>query len=177
MSLRFLLRLMALGVVLGVVNVPTPLAAQADACADDPAFSELDFWVGEWDVVVGEQQVGTNRVEKVLSDCAILEHWTDASGARGIGLFYYVAATGDWKQVWVTDQALTPGGVKEKVLRARLESGALQFEGEIQLAGGGSYVDRTTLTPEPDGSVRQVIEVSRDRSLWQTIFHAVYVRR
>jgi hypothetical protein len=166
-----------LGVVFQAASTPSPLAAQTDSCAEDPAFGELDFWVGEWTVLVDGQEAGTNRVEKILSDCALLERWTDASGSKGMSLFYYLPATGEWKQVWVTENAITPGGVKEKVLRAKLESGALQFEGDIALAGGGSYVDRTTLTPLPDGTVRQVIEVSRDRSLWQTVFDAIYSRQ
>lgn len=175
--MRFTVRLLVLGAILQVGHLPASLAAQTTACADDPGFSELNFWVGEWDLLVGGVSVGTNRVEKILAECAILEHWTDESGSRGIVLFYYIRATGQWKQVWVTESAATPGGVKETELRARLQSGGLQFEGDVLLAGGGSYLDRTTLTPQPDGTVRRVIEVSRDRSLWQVVFDAVYRRQ
>ncbi len=37
-----------------------------------------------------------------------------------------------------------------------------------QAGGRSSYLDRTTLTPEPDGRVRQVIEISVDgRATWE----------
>lgn len=155
-----------------------PVSAQSAAsCADDPTFHTLDFWVGQWDVFVGEQQVGTNRIEKVLSGCALIENWRDAGGGEGKSLFYYNPETRTWKQVWVTENPRTPGGVKEKHHIATLEGGAMRFQGTIRLPDGGSYLDRTTLTPLEDGRVRQVIEVNRDGQNWEVGFDAVYVRR
>ena len=146
------------------------------ACEDVEGFHELDFWIGEWDVKVGERQVGTNRIEKVLSGCAVLEHWTSASGGKGMSLFYFNPTTDDWKQVWVTGRATGVGGLKEKVLVERFEDGGLRFQGEIPLPSGGSYLDRTTLTPLEDGHVRQLIEISRDGgATWEATFDAVYV--
>ncbi len=79
--------------------------------------------------------------------------------------------------MWVTESATSPGGVKEKRLVERLAGGALRFQGEIPVAGGGSYLDRTTLTPVPGGRVRQVIEISTDGgATWKTTFDAEYVR-
>ena len=46
----------------------------------------------------------------------------------------------------------------------------------IPLAGGGTYLDRTTLTPLADGRVHQRIEVSGDGVAWRTVFDAIYVR-
>lgn len=150
--------------------------ARAPACADRPVFGWLDFWVGDWRVFVGEQQVGTNRVVKVLDGCAVTEEWTDARGSEGRSLFYVAPGSGQWRQVWVTDTALAPGGVKEKQLIARFPDGAVRFQGEIA-AEGVVVLDRTTLTPLEDGRVRQVIERSDNGGeTWQTGFDAVYVR-
>lgn len=147
-------------------------------CDEDPGFAKLDFWLGEWDVFVGDELAGTNRIAKVLAGCAIEEHWTGAGGSRGQSLFYYLPATKQWKQVWVTENALRPGGVKEKSLVAELEDGGIRFQGEITLPSGESYLDRTTLTPLPDGSVRQHIEVSEDNgATWQSTFDAVYRKK
>jgi len=155
-------------------NAQTP---GRSVCETDPVFRTLDFWVGEWDVFAGEQQVGTNRIEKVLSGCALIENWRGAGGAEGKSLFYYHPASGAWRQIWVTENPLTPGGVKEKRHIATLEGGAIRFQGTIALPDGGSYLDRTTLTPLDDGRVRQVIEINRDGSTWQVTFDAIYVRR
>jgi hypothetical protein len=150
--------------------------AQAISCEGQAGFDRLDFWVGEWEVFVGDRRVGSNRIEKILQGCAIMEHWTDIEGGQGKSLFFYTPATDTWKQVWVTETAGTPGGVKEKTLVERMPDGGVRFRGTIALADGRSYLDRTTLTPLDDGSVRQHIEISRDGETWETTFDARYVR-
>ncbi len=157
--------------------VHDPTWASPGPCADREGFQRLDFWVGEWVVLVGDRRVGENRIEKILDGCAIMEHWTDAGGGQGKSLFFYNPTTDRWKQVWVTQDATRPGGLKEKELVETLENGAVRFQGEIHLPGGGMYLDRTTLTPNPDGTVRQVIEVSRDGGTsWEVTFDARYER-
>lgn len=162
---------------MALLAAPLP-AAEPPRCADVEGFSSLDFWVGEWTVHVDDRLVGENRIEKILSGCAIMEHWTAAGGGEGKSLFYYLPATDTWKQVWVTGRAAAPGGVKEKTLIETSESGGLRFQGTIPLASGGSYLDRTTLTPLAGGEVRQLIEISRDGGrTWKPTFDAIYRRK
>lgn len=163
-----------------LASIVAPLQAQDEArsCASEPAFALLDFWLGHWDVFIEGQQVGENRIEKILGGCAVIEDWTDARGRRGHSLFYFQPATRTWKQVWVTDQALGRGGLKEKELIAHLPDGSVRFQGSISLKSGESYLDRTTLTPVGPGEVRQVIEISTDDGQsWQATFAGRYVRR
>lgn len=146
------------------------------ACNDLPAYHVLDFWVGEWDVYVGDQKVGFNRIEKTLDGCAIFEHWVGASGGEGKSLFF-VSDSGTWKQVWVTQWAIRPGGVKEKN-RIDIPSGdGVRFQGQLQHAEIGEWLDRTTLIPLANGEVRQLIEESIDKGeTWETGFDAIYRR-
>lgn len=168
-----------IGLWLGVLTLaPATLWGQAPPCGDEDGLRRLDFWLGNWVVTVNEEQVGTNRIEKILDGCAVMEHWTSARGGQGKSLFYYQPVTKTWKQVWVTQFALGPGGVKEKELVEGYDGPGVRFRGEIPLAEGGSYLDRTTLTPQPDGTVRQVIQISRDDGeSWETTFDAVYSRQ
>lgn len=155
----------------------TPARGQnpAPSCEEVDAYHHLDFWVGEWDVYVGEQKVGTNRIEKILDGCAIVENWVDARGSEGRSLFYYRPSEETWKQVWVTENAMRTAGLKEKVMIERFEEGGVRFQGRVPLPDGTEAVDRTTLTPGEDGTVRQVIEVSTDEGeTWRTNFDAVY---
>lgn len=155
-----------------------PAQKKLYSCNDAPGYHEMDFWLGEWVVRLGSRDVGTNRIHKMLKGCAIMEHWTAENGSEGKSLFYYDAATDVWKQVWVTDAAYTPGGLKEKVLVERLPRGGLRFQGEIVNANGETYLDRTTLIPQPDGSVRQWIQISTDGGeMWTSTFDAMYVRK
>lgn len=148
------------------------------ACDDVDGYHELDFWVGEWDVYVGDRQVGTNRIEKILNGCAIMEHWTSSAGEQGKSLFYYNPMTDRWRQVWVTGRSTAIGGVKEKELIERPGDNSLRFQGTIRLPDGGSYLDRTTLIPLANGRTRQVIETSSDGgATWETRFDAIYVSR
>lgn len=156
-----------------------PLAAQGGppACSTHPAFQRLDFWLGEWTVWVGSQQVGSNQVAKVENGCAITETWQPAGGGSGRSLFFVHPADRTWRQVWVTAGALAPGGVKEKH-EVRVEGPGVRFQGTVSDTLGRSWLDRTTLTPGADGTVRQHIEISTDGgATWRTTFDAVYRRK
>lgn len=171
MRLTTLCAALLLALPLCAAEAPAP----APPCTDVTGFDRLDFWVGEWDVYAGSQLVGHNVIRKILDGCAVEERWTGARGGVGRSLFYRLP-DGTWKQVWVTPHATRPGGVKEKTLVEELEGGGLRFQGEVDLPDGGSYLDRTTLTPLSAGRVGQVIEVSRDEGkTWQATFDAIYL--
>jgi hypothetical protein len=163
---------------LALLLAAAPAVAQVPSrCAGDSAYAALDFWVGSWEVYVGDTLVGRNRISKILDGCAIVEQWRDARGGQGQSLFYIEPSLGQWRQVWVTDRARRPGGVKEKRLVRRFPGGAVRFQGEVGDTGGTVHLDRTTLSPLPGGEVRQLIEVSGDRGRhWRTTFDARYRR-
>lgn len=153
-------------------------AQQGSGCEADSTYSALNFWLGEWDVLVGGQVVGTNRITRMLRGCAVLEEWRDAMGGEGRSLFYVEPGTHRWKQVWVTDDAGQVGGTKEKHLIARLPDGGVRFQGELPLPDGRLVLDRTTLTPIRPGEVRQLIETSRDGgATWRAGFDSRYRKR
>lgn len=80
--------------------------------------------------------------------------WSTGRGGGGEGksLFYYDPAADVWNQVWITDRATAPGGLKHKRLTEVFEDGALRFEGTVAPVGGASYGDRTTLRPFPEAA-------------------------
>lgn len=155
----------------------SPGVTAQEPCRDTPGFDRLDFWIGEWDVMANGQRVGTNRILEILDGCAVVEEWSAAGGGEGRSIFYYLPHSGEWKQVWVTTTATRTGGVKEKTLIEVLGDGSLRFQGRLPDAAGQLWYDRTTLTPRPDGTVRQHLEISQDGRTWETTFDAVYVRR
>jgi hypothetical protein len=150
--------------------------AHANGCASDPAFHALDFWIGTWRVTSGRQFAGTDVVTSELAGCAVVEKWSDADGSRGQSLFVYDTFSGRWQQTWVTDAATHVGGLKYKTLVARYPGGGVRFQGVLPAPSGKPPIlDRTTLTPVADGTVHQVIEISRDGgSTWTTTFDATY---
>jgi hypothetical protein len=155
--------------LMSILLLPFVSEAQ-NSCEGSANYSLLDFWVGDWKVFEGKNLVGTNRIEKILKGCAVLEHWTDSLGNEGKSLFYFDLVTQNWKQVWVTDSR----GMKEKVLRKINKDGSVLFQGEVLHPDGKKVLDRTTLFPQKN-DVRQVIEQSTDGGKsWQTTFDAIY---
>ena len=153
------------------------VAATGAPCAAEPHLHALDFWLGEWAVFEQDQKVGSNSIRSILGGCAIVESWRDVEGNEGRSLFFPLPGESRWKQVWVTDHARTVGGTKEKLEDvAYTKAGRVRFEGSYPGHASGERIqDRTTLTQEPDGSVRQVIEVSRDGgATWRATFDAIY---
>ena len=147
---------------------------EAQSCVHDGRYGMLDFWLGDWDVYVGDNRVGSNTVEKTMKGCAVLEHWRSVDGGRGPSLFY-VDGQRNWRQVWVTEYATMPGGVKEKAHQPLADPHQVRFQGRVYAEGGKSYLDRTTLIDLGNGRVRQVIEVSMDEGAsWKAVFDAEY---
>jgi hypothetical protein len=93
----------------GAANAQTPPPA---ACAD-PAYRQLDFWVGDWDITFdaggGKTGHASNHVTRdEYGACAIAEHFVQPDIAyRGGSLSIYDPQIGAWRQTWVDNQ----GGV------------------------------------------------------------------
>jgi len=138
----------------------------------------LDFWFGEWRVVNdADESLGRNNIYRLLNGCVIQERWQGTGGGVGISLFFVNPETNKLKQVWVTGQALSPGGTKEKELVAAELGEYVQFLGSYP-NGDGRVLDRTTLRREDSGDIVQLIEVSEDNGVtWQSVFRGIYRRR
>lgn len=144
---------------------PTPCAAGAH-------FDDFDFWVGRWDVFVGDgSQAGTNRIEKTERDCLLVESWSGAGGGTGTSINFYDPGRELWRQIWVSSNGI----VIE--IEGGLRNGSMVLEGTLTDAAGRSQPFRGTWTPNADGSVRQHFEISQDEGRsWATWFDGRYVR-
>ena len=146
----------------------------AEPCRATEVSRNLDFWVGDWDVYVASKLAGRDTVERILDGCAVTERWNGGPGDQGMSLFAYDARKDLWTQTWVTGDTALPGGLKVKVLREHTPT-STTFQGEIEGKTDAVYYDRTILTAQPNGRVRQQIEVSRNGVDWRTGFDAIYV--
>jgi tetratricopeptide (TPR) repeat protein len=141
-------------------------------CRHDPRYRELDFWLGDWDVLdQAGRRVGVNSVQPLLEGCAILENWTSVAGTSGKSLNFLDPETGRWRQHWV-DQ-----GGRVIDMEGGWADGAMRVEGRIVGPDGEAQPMRMSLEPMADGSVRQHIESSADGGeTWSTWFLGRYVR-
>lgn len=169
-----------LTVALSLIAISGPAVADdTPPCRATSEAKALDFWVGDFDVVLNTEErpaAGANHIERVLGGCAIIENWTGASGYQGKSLFTFDARANTWSQVWVTGDTSKPWGLKVKHMTGIAEDGSVFFQSTQTTGDGGSYLDRTTLTPMADGVFRQLIEISRDGGeTWQATFDALYL--
>jgi hypothetical protein len=124
----------ALGATVSLAQEPP-----ARSCSD-PAFRQLDFWVGDWDLrwrnADGSESSGRNVISRdEFGDCVIYERFS-AEGFNGMSVSTYHQPTGTWRQTWVDDSggyfALTGGPVNDGSVRFVLQNTRLSDE-ETQL--------------------------------------------
>lgn len=124
-------------------TAPPPAPAVA-ACAS-PEHRQLDFWVGDWDVVIRARASPTSeawaegrghqRIESILGGCAISETFTaDGPPAPWAGRSYssWQPALGTWRQTWVDDA----GGYL--AFTGGVEQGVMTLYGEVRTAEGAA---------------------------------------
>ncbi|MCA9193967.1 MAG: hypothetical protein KDB03_19480 [Planctomycetales bacterium] len=133
---------------------------------------ELDFLVGSWEVTDSNfKMFGQSNVVGSVSGHVLTEHWKLAPGQSGSSVKYFNPFTGRWKQAWVSDS----GGVIE--LEGAPKDGKIEFEGVMYDQQGATKKSRMKVTPESDGSVRQLIEVSSDEgNTWDVFLDRTYRR-
>jgi hypothetical protein len=156
----------------------TGVAAQSNAsppatCENDPIYDQFDFWLGTWEVFVGEQKAGENTITKEEGGCLVLEKWTDVAGGTGQSYNYYNPDTGKWRQVWVSSFMSIDyeGGLTE--------DGAMELIGNITYFHNSQtlkFLGRWSL--QNDGSVRQHFEqFDEEKGEMVPIFTGIYHRK
>lgn len=138
-------------------------------CEHDERYQAFDFWVGEWDVFMGDQQVGRNHITKLQRGCIVHESWTSASGGTGESINFLDPKTGKWTQHWVDENGGVvwyAGGPKNNGMHMVGEN--IDSEGKVKAT-------RVTFSPEADGTVHHLIEHSDDEGkTWSVWFDAIY---
>lgn len=148
-------------------TVPPPPRAPCS----DAAYRQFDFWIGDWEVTANGEPAGRNSIYPVHKGCALEENWqgSGTAGVTGSSLNIYDRATGRWHQTWVDGNGLL------LQLDGGIVNGAMVLSGERQRPdGGGLMKHRITWTPNEDGSMRQLWEVSRDGQSWSVLFDGLY---
>ena len=152
----------------------TAARAQQSGCSDQPAFTDFDFWVGEWEVVnfATGAKVGENSVRKLEQGCLLMETWQGEQGSTGTSMNYFNPVTREWRQVWVSS-----GGYAIDIVGG-LQGAAMVLEGSIYNFAGAVWDFRGTWTPLDNGDVRQFFEqYNHDSEVWEPWFDGRYVRK
>ena len=155
---------------------PAPSVAAGPPPCTAPEYRQFDFWVGNWDVRdPSGQVVGTNNITREYGGCVIQEHWEAKGPVAQIGSSFntYSVPGRHWHQTWVD----STGGFL--LLDGGMVNGSMLLTAEAPArTGTGMVRHRIRFTPNPDGTVRQLWEVSRDSGkTWTANFDGLYVRK
>ena len=135
----------------------------------------FDFWIGQWEVYLPDGSLaGKNTIRKIENGCALREEWvsTATAGYTGTSYNFYNAIDKQWEQLWIDNQ-----GAFLK-LKGGIEGKAIVLKGDPVIGvAGRMQINRITWTPNSDGTVRQLWEVTfDDENTWSVAFDGKYVR-
>ncbi len=161
-------------VVLAFFIGPTVFAGESKS--ENPApcssveHSQFDFWLGEWEVTNltrpgGAAPPAVNRISSLHDGCTLREDYQAPSGYTGTSLTFYDGSSHLWHQTWIDNQG-----------QALHLNGTL-IDGSMVLADPpeAQPLNRITWTPQPEGRVRQLWEVSTDAGEnWSVVFDGLY---
>lgn len=143
-------------------------------CENNEAFSQFDFWVGDWEVHgPAGTLAGTNSITKEERGCLLQERWVNSAGGTGQSINYVDQITGEWVQVWNAE------GGSQINIRGGLTDEGMLLVGTMHTVGSDTTIPfRGLWTLLPDGRVRQFFEQSADNGeTWTTSFEGFYTRK
>ncbi len=158
-------------ILIGMFADPAVFAAELKC--DTPEYRQLDFWIGEWNVIdqTTGKQVGTSRIEKLLDGCVIFESWKGEDQFEGHSFNLYNREDKQWQQVWVD------GRGQRIDFQGEFRGDGMHYEGPFR-SGGKNVMSRMTFLKLPDDRVRQLWEQSADGSkTWNVLFDGLYVKK
>lgn len=130
-------------------------------------YRQLDYWLGEWDVLAGGQKIANSSIQLILDECVIFENYSSTRGYAGKSFSAFDSATKKWQQRYFD----STGAVHDWT--GELAGDALRF---FRSQNGGML--RMTYLKEGPDKVRQLIEVSTDGGKsWNGNYDGLYVRR
>jgi hypothetical protein len=150
------------------------LAAQSGGPPPAPCTAaehrQFDFWLGEWQVEVAGKPTNKSRITKLFGACGIREeYWAGGGKYEGSSFNMYDAPRKVWHQTWVDNQ----GGLL--ALEGGMRGASMVLEGRQPGPQGGEQTSRITWTPNADGTVRQLWEISSDGGkTWTAAFDGLY---
>lgn len=152
-------------------------AAQDNNCpCSSSEHRAFDFWIGQWEVYLPNGSLGgKNTIRKIEGGCALREEWvsTASKGYTGTSYNFYNAIDKQWEQLWIDNQ-----GAFLKLRGGIDNDGSMVLKGDpVKGLAGRMQINRITWTPNSDGSVRQLWEVSFDQeNTWTVAFDGKYVK-
>jgi hypothetical protein len=148
--------------------------ATTSPCTADSSYQRLACWVGDWEVYDSTgTHYATQRVRTSVDACAITAEWTGRVGDKGMSVSAFDVRTGDWKQVYVSNQVPSPSGIAVRKSDRSYDGPGVRFVPLLDSPPGDLARSRVTVMPLTGHRVQQLFEDSSDGGkTWRTVFKA-----
>jgi len=144
-------------------------AENATPCCQDDRYRKLDFWLGEWEVYVGDQMTAVSSITKGEGDCTLHENYRTRGGYTGRSFNYFDPQDSLYKQIWVD---------RNNVVSTYRELEARPGYLLLETYGAGPMIRMAYSYDREEDSITQTLEQSQDGGEhWQNVFTGVYRRR
>ena len=170
MKLRSLASLL---LVLSALAGHAQTSNSACACCSDE-YKQFDFWVGDWVVYSQAEMVGFNKITKIEGECILRENWKSVvSSHTGSSYNFYDRRDKKWKHYWMGNDGAAV------LLKGEFRDGKMILIGdEYRDDKNNRIINKMTWTPNPDGTVRQLWEQSKDGGqAFSVLFDGLYRKR
>lgn len=149
-------------------------AADRGPCATQRESRALDFWLGEWNVGVPNENVNAvSNVSLDLGDCVVRERWIGGDGHIGENIFGYSADDKSWHGLFADSR-----GHIHVFVGGQAGSDSAEFSGPSRGEHGEIVLNRITIRRVGRDHVRQVWAKSSDGGkTWTTVFQGEYTRK
>lgn len=153
---------------------------QTQPCAVRPQFRQMDFWVGEWDVMSPQgQKVGESVVRLDAGECIVSESTTVTPPILSGQVAYTVRSMSMYvprRNKWQFRSFDSLGQLIE--MSGEFADGVMRFTGENVYQDGRRNLDRVTFSQPVPGQVRQLWEQSSDGGAnWRVLLDGTFVRK
>ena len=155
-------------------SIRKQVKSNAFPCLKDSNNNKFDFWLGEWDVIVGGVKRADSFISKAKGGCAVHEDYRVLSGVySGQSISFYEPNDKKWHQYWVGS-----GGDKSIYYETEDYEGNLQFITKSPSPNGGETWIRMTYIAVDENTVHQNLDNSSDLGkTWTPGFRGVYKRK
>jgi len=147
---------------------------ETDAPCGGEEYRQFDFWLGDWVVYVSGQMVGFNKITKIEGDCILRENWKSVvSSHTGTSYNFFDRNTKKWRHIWIDNQ-----GTSYDLSGEYRDRKMIMVSEEIRDEKGNRIINKVTWFNNPDGTIRQLWEQSKDGGLAYTVqFDGLYRKR
>lgn len=173
-STRSIVFIFVLATAVLALSITSALAAYgSDACSNNAASRELDYWLGDWTIKApGGTANATSKVYLDLDKCLLIESWDGGRGHAGKNMFAFSSEDKNWHGMFADNEG------RVHLFEGTVAQGSAEFHGQSLGPNGETELHRIRVVRVSPDKVQQTWQKSKDNgATWYTVFQGDYSRK